>query len=144
MLLSFDPPKKVRTTNKHNEKFSSDSEVDGTYVPNMSDKDNERWKGKRISGTNERIEIRRSINGTQLVIVVRKYPPLPYPTWKPGIIYNGEDYNKQRNKWMDAKGDIKISMNGSLWLDHGDWVEMGMVIDEARKILTESFAFWNE
>ena len=56
MLLSFDKTKKVRSTEEHNKMHMSDSGVDGTYVPNMSKEDNERWKGKLIKGDDERID----------------------------------------------------------------------------------------
>jgi hypothetical protein len=72
MLLSFDKPKKLRPTEQHNSNFSSDSGIAGTYVPNMSQKDMERWKAKHISrGDDPRVEIRKTVGGTQLLMVVR-------------------------------------------------------------------------
>jgi hypothetical protein len=73
MILSFDKPKKIRSTEDHNRTFSSDSGVEGTYVPNMSPADQERWKGKHIkNGDDPRVEIRKSLtNGTQILLVVR-------------------------------------------------------------------------
>lgn len=50
MLLDFNKPKKVRSTASHNEMFSSDSGVAGTYVANMSEEDKNRWKGKYVNG----------------------------------------------------------------------------------------------
>ena len=43
-LLKWDKPKKLSPTDEHNENYSSDSGVNGTYVPNMSDKDMQEWK----------------------------------------------------------------------------------------------------
>lgn len=71
-LLCFDKPKKIRNTKEHNEMYSSDSGVAGTYVPNMSEEDKNKWKAKHIKGEDERIEIRKTINGVQLLIVVYK------------------------------------------------------------------------
>jgi hypothetical protein len=80
MLLSFEQPKKIRPTKEHNEMYSSDSGVAGTYVPNMSDEDRKRWKGKHIKGEDERIEIRKSLSGVQLLIVV--YKNIRFTEWK--------------------------------------------------------------
>lgn len=133
MLIDFRKPKKIRSTEEHNKMHTSDSGVAGTYVPNMSDEDAQRWKGKYITGDNERIEIRKSFYnaGVQVVIVVRRNPPVPYPEYKG----NSADHNKKLDKWRDAKGEVKISMNGSLWLSFKELTEMEQVIDEARTLL---------
>lgn len=139
MILSFDTPKKTRSTEEHNKAHTSDSGIPGTYVPNMSNTDAERWKAKHIKGDNERIEIRKSFPMAQIVIVVRKHPPLPYPEY-------GTDYKKWspeddervevlRVKWNEAKNNIKVSMNGSLWLSFQDYREMEQAIAEACGIL---------
>ena len=120
MILSFEQPKKLRDSKTHNEMFMSDSGVDGTYVPNMSKEDRERWKGKHITGENERIEIKKTIDGVQLVIIIRKNKPVKY-TWE------NKEYDKQNN--------IKISMNGSLWMTFEQQKEMVQVIEEAKELL---------
>jgi len=139
-LINFSKPKKIRSTEEHNRMHTSDSGVNGTYVPNMSDEDKQQWKGKYITGENERIEIRKTLHGIQLVIMVRKNPPLPYPeyqsdyrTWSPEKDKRVEDL---RDKWREAKNNIKISMNGSLWMSFTDWDEIEAVIAEARELLT--------
>ena len=60
-LLSFDKPKKIRSTEEHNKMFSSDSGISGTYVPNMSKEDQLKWKAKHIKGDDERVEIRKEL-----------------------------------------------------------------------------------
>lgn len=76
-ILCWDKPKKARTTEEHNKKYSSDSGVDGTYVPNMSEKDMLKWKAKHIKGDDTRVEIRKTAvndkrgNYSQMLIVVR-------------------------------------------------------------------------
>jgi hypothetical protein len=60
MILDFDKPKKLRPTVAHNAVHSSDSGVDGTYVPNMSRKDRAKWKAKQIGGDDPRVEIRKT------------------------------------------------------------------------------------
>jgi hypothetical protein len=120
-LLSFEKPKKVRDTKIHNEMFCSDSGIDGTYVPNMSEKDQNSWKAKHIKGDNERIEIRKTMNGTQMVIVVRKNKPVPY--------------SYQNKDWYEQKNYVKISMNGPLWMDFDEQKEIQVAIDEAKTIL---------
>lgn len=122
-VLSFDKPKKVLTTEKHNEKYQSDSGVAGTYVPNMSEKDMKTWRGKHIKGDDERVEIRKTIEGTQLLIVVYKNPnPVKY------------NYNKLE-EWRKRHQDIRMSMNGKLDMTEDEYWEMTEAINEAIEIL---------
>jgi hypothetical protein len=67
-LLSFEKPKKIRSTEDHNNTFASEAPAAGTYVPNMSVKDMRKWKAKKIGGTDRRIEIRKSIDGFDPII----------------------------------------------------------------------------
>ena len=62
-LLSWDKPKKARSTEGHNKKFQSDTGIPGTFVPNMADEDKYRWKAKKIGGKNPRVEIRKTTDG---------------------------------------------------------------------------------
>lgn len=83
MILNWNKPKKVRETEEHNNMFASDSGVDGTYVPNMSQEDCHKWKAKHIKkGQDPRVEIRKTTIGkkrgnqewassSQMLIVVR-------------------------------------------------------------------------
>lgn len=142
-LLSFEIPKKIKTTEEHNNTYVADSAPPGVYVPNMSEEDRCKWKAKHIKGENERIEIRKGIGGVQLVIIVYK------ESFKNGQVEpnepNREDFNlwdeywDARDKYNDwFKGwhdDIKISMNGSLWLSNKEYKEMIQVIDEAKEIM---------
>jgi hypothetical protein len=71
-MLSFDKPKKLRTTKEHNDIYSSEAPAAGTYVPNMSGEDCLKWKAKHIKkGDDPRIEIRKSTNSAQMLLVVR-------------------------------------------------------------------------
>jgi hypothetical protein len=62
-LLSWDKPKKARTTEEHNDTFVADGAPPGTYVPNMSDEDQEKWKAKKVGGKDLRVEIRKTVSG---------------------------------------------------------------------------------
>jgi hypothetical protein len=145
-ILSFEQPKKLRPQEEHNKMYSSEAKAANSYVPNMSIEDENKWKAKHIKGENERIEIRKTLHGVNLVIVVRKNEPITYPKHPhlpPYIMWPNEEqrkqidhYNKlneeyqvQKKKWEDAKNNIKISMNGSLWLNRfpdDTIVEFGM------------------
>ncbi len=72
-ILSWDTPKKARSSAAHAEQFQSDTGVPGTYQPNMSEADKRKWKAKRIDGQDPRVEIRKSTVhlGTQILIKVR-------------------------------------------------------------------------
>lgn len=71
MILSWDKPRKLQSTAQHNDTYQSDSGVAGTYVPNMSQADKLKWKAKHIKGEDPRVEIRKTVGGTQVLIVVR-------------------------------------------------------------------------
>lgn len=109
-ILCFDEIKKLRSTKEHNEIFVSDCEVAGTFVPNMSDADNKKWKAKHIKGSDERVEIRKSMSGTQVVIIVYKN--------------------------ITSKHDnIQISANGKIHMDLNIYNEFETAINEAKDIL---------
>lgn len=120
-ILNFNAPKKLRSAEEHNNTYQSDSGIAGTYVPNMSQEDMNSWKAKHIKGSDERIEIRKSIRDTQLLIVV---------------------YKKARktisNDWRDKKNDhndVRISMNGKLDMTYDEYYDMYEGIREATEIL---------
>lgn len=122
-VLDFEKPKKVRTTEEHNEMFSSDSGVAGTYVPNMSKEDMNKWKAKHITGEEERVEIRKTIEGVQLVIIV--YKKARPAKW---------DYKKQ-DEWNKRHQDIRMSMNGKLDLTWDNFWDMQEAVKEALEIM---------
>ena len=122
-LLCFDKPKKIRSTEEHNEMHQSDSGIAGTYVPNMTNEDKEKWKAKHIKGDNERIEIRKTINGVNIVIIVYKRPN--------PVKWNG---NNMEN-WHNRHQDMKMSMNGKLDMTFNDWYDLYEAVREAIEIL---------
>jgi len=143
-LLTFDKPKKVLSTEKHNKRFQSDSGVAGTYVPNMSEEDKNKWKAKHITGTDERIEIRKTIGCSQLLIIVYKKAYQPsYPEF-PEYDGGGKDaywedanniYRVQRTAWEKRHQDVRISMNGKLDLTWDDFWDIQEAVKEAFEIL---------
>ena len=123
MILDFEKPKKIRSTEKHNERFSSDSGVAGTYVPNMSEADEKKFKAKHITGEHERVEIRVTLNGVNAVIIVyKKANPVKW------------DYTKQ-DLWKKRHLSIQFSINGKLDILQFQWDELNQAIDEAKEIL---------
>lgn len=120
-ILNFDTPKKLRSTEKHNEMFQSDSGIAGTYVSNMSNEDLGVWKAKHIKGKDERIEIRKTINSVQLLVVVYKKSTITKSK-------NWRDRTKDHN-------DVRISMNGKLDMTYDEYYDMNEAIREATEIL---------
>jgi hypothetical protein len=122
-VLCFDAPKKLRSAEKHNEMFQSDSGVAGTYVPNMSEADQNKWKAKHIMGEDERIEIRKTIEGVQLLVVVYKNKrPVEWH-------YNNQD------EWHKRHQNVKMSMNGKLDMGWDDWWDLTEAVHEAGEML---------
>ena len=119
-ILDFNKPAKVRSTADHNKRYMSDSGVDGTYVPNMSEADMKKWKAKHIKGADERIEIRKTLNGVQLLVVV-------YKTRKETEGYGGIMRMEHEN--------VQMSMNGKLQMSFAQYKELKEAISEAIVIL---------
>lgn len=125
-LLCFDKPKKVRSTEEHDNMFQSDSGVAGTYVPNMSKADTEKWKAKHIRGKDERIEIRKTINGVNLLVIVYKHRK--DVKWNEGGLTDLKEYYSRHQ-------DIQMSMNGKLDMTYDNWFDLQQAIREAIEIL---------
>lgn len=123
-LIDFNKPQKVRTTEVHNQMHSSDSGVAGTYVPNMSEADKNKWRGIHIKGTDERIEIRKTIGGTQLLVII--YKNVRFTDWR-----------TNRDEWTKSHNNVRMSMNGKLDMTFDEYDEMVKVIDEAKEILNQ-------
>jgi hypothetical protein len=143
-ILSFDKPKKISSTEEHNKKFSSDSGIAGTYVPNMSEDDKLKWKAKHITGEDERIEIRKTFEGVQILIIVYKKEYHPSKPVFPEYDGGGKDfYWEQANIFYHADcarydkrhENIRISMNGKLNLTWSNLSDMNEAIEEAYEIL---------
>jgi hypothetical protein len=106
MLISWKTPKKMRPTAEHNAMYQSDTNIAGTYVPNMSEEDAEKWRGKLIGGDDPRVEVRRRTeNWTQIVLVVR------------------------------PREQIRLSMNGPIVGEAVILRELAKVLEEARLML---------
>jgi hypothetical protein len=139
-VLDFDKPQKIRSTKEHNEMYSSDSGVAGTFVPNMSEEDKNKWKAKHIKGDDERIEIRKNLDSQLLVIVYKKPHQPDYPVF-PEYDGGGKDsyweeankiYSAQHRNWEKRHQNIRISMNGPCQLTLQDWAELQQAVQEAQ------------
>jgi len=122
-LISWDKPKKIRSTATHNRGHMSDSDIAGTYVPNMSKKDRAKWKGKMTCVTTSPcVEIRKN----SFVIVI-------------GL--DGYDYKSYRRipaRWafLSTIGkNVHIASAGPIQLSFKEWEEFKAVVEEAREHL---------
>ena len=118
-LISWEKPRKVRSTDEHNRMNQADCDVPGTYVPNMSHEDMKKWKGK-IVGTR--------IGHPQ--IEIRKYPFV--------IILSNGGY-KYKNYTRDRTQDIVFHMSsaGPIQFTQEELGEFFQVIEEAKDKLQE-------
>lgn len=121
-MLSFEKPKKLRKTKKHNKMYQSDSGIAGTYVPNMSKEDMNLWKAKHIKGNDERVEIRKTLNGVQVLVII--YKNIRHTEW-----------TADREEWSKNHKNVQISMNGKLQMSFYEYNEMTQAIKEAQGIL---------
>jgi hypothetical protein len=98
--------------------ISADDAPPGVYIPNMSDEDADKFRGK-LCGTKSgkpRVEIRTSRGGSQLLCQVSLV----------GI---------SDNEWEERRGEkwnVRISSNGPVKLSFDDWNELNQCIAEAK------------
>jgi hypothetical protein len=126
-VLSFDKPKKLRSTDEHAQMYSSDTNVDGTYAPNMSEKDKLKWKAKHIGGDDPRIEIRKTVSGVDPTLA-KKYANRGY-TWAGSC--------SAQVLVIVRKTGVVMSGNGRMVFDNKTWFELGQVVEEAQKLLQQ-------
>ena len=114
-ILSFDKPEKLRSTERHNEDYQSDSGIDGTYMPNMSEVDKAKWKAKLVKGADLRVEVRKTLQGrdatgayyAQILLVVRA-------------------------------SEVVMSANGRMVFSTRDWHDLQHAVVEAAELLREA------
>ena len=138
-VLSFETPKKLHSAEKHNEIYQSDSGIAGTCVPNMSKEDMNLWKAKHIKGDDERIEIRKTLEGVQLLVVVYKKEYQPkYPEYPSDYknISALDKYAHEKTEWMKRHQNVKMSMNGKFDMTYDNWWDLSEAIKEAMEILS--------
>lgn len=107
MILNFQKPPRARPTAEHNEAHQSDTNIAGTYTPNMSKEWRLTWKAKHIKGRDHRVEIRKGLdNGVQVLMVVRL-------------------------------GRCSLSANGKMEFDEKSWAKLSMAYHEAEQIILD-------
>ena len=116
--IEWEKPRQLKSPEAHGASYQSDSGIPGTYVPNMSEEDKLKWKGRHVkTGKDPRVEIRKTLRGKhycQLLIVVR---------------YKGPGL------------DVIISSNGKQHYKGGDFWDLKQVVDEAYNLLVSSGAY---
>ena len=124
-ILSWDTPKKKRSTEEHNAMHSSDSGVEGTYVPNMSEDDNLKWKAKLINKgkANARVEI-------------RKLFPAKYAQVFIIVALDGWDLSSKGETKDNTSGlNVRISTNGAIAMTFKELNELNQAVEEAKKAI---------
>lgn len=127
-LIMWNKPKKIRSTKEHNEMFSSDCGVPGTYVSNMSAEDERTWKGKIIKrGEDFQIEVRKLHGGSNVLFIIGNR----------GYKHGGIHYYKDTPPGFPTNFNptIRFSTNGPLQGGLKVMVELDRVIEEARTAL---------
>lgn len=127
MILDFGKPKKLRPAAEHNAMHSSDSGVDGTYAPNMSRKDMAKWKAKKIGGDDPRVEIRKTVEGTD--------PSLRKQLAGRGWASSSAGHGKQLRGAIVRPSGVIMSANSRMVFDNVTWAELHQAVAEAQESL---------
>lgn len=128
-LINWNKPKKARSTEEHNKANSSDCGIAGTYASNMSQEDEESWKGKIVNKKTDHphVELRKTFSDVQLLIIV--------------ATDNGYNYKYEKvepdDRWNNStKGvNVRMSMNGALQMTFSEMMEINIAIEEAYREL---------
>jgi len=128
MILSFTKPKKKTSTKEHNAYYSSDSGIDGTYVPNMTEADMKTWKAKVVGSRsgNHQIEIRKTLRGAQMLIVVNG---------KMSNYVEKTGWNSQQTNAEMKPHLVKMSANGAMLFNSRTWVQLEVAVSDAMAVL---------
>lgn len=130
-LISWNKPKKIRSTEEHNQTYLSDSGVEGTYVPNMPKADRWSWKGKLVGQKTKypQVELRRG--GIVIVISLHGYKYKHYNT-RHGEM-NGNDTWSKLNE--DTAPTFHLSSSGPIQFTWEQFDLMNNVVEEAKQFL---------
>jgi hypothetical protein len=114
-VLDFDKPKRLKPFQEHADYYSSDTNIAGTYVPNMSEEDRMKWKARQVGGDDPRVEIRKTVRG--------KLPGEQYGTSAQVLVVVRQDYT------------VTISANSRMIFGLVEWGELIKAVKEARDLL---------
>ncbi len=129
-ILHWDKITPVKTSKDHIDSYGFDGGPKGGYVPNMSGADADRWKAKLTKHTTPypQIEIRKSINGVQLLAIVSLGNGYTYKYWKPAPV-NYQD-------GQPTKGiNVHLSLNGPSRMTFFDMECLSAAVQEAKEVL---------
>ena len=121
-ILSWDKPARIRTADEHARLHSADGAPPGTYVPNMTAADQNKWKAKLVGKTtgSPQVEIRKSVRGVQMLIIV---------SLGGGIKVGNRD--RERSKGVN----VQMSMNGPAQMTFDEMAALQAAVAEARQVL---------
>jgi hypothetical protein len=126
-VLDFGLPKKLRPTEEHNDMHQSDAYAAGTFVPNMSEKDMLKWKGKKIGGSDPRVEIRKTVEGNDPALASRQASR----GWQ------SEGHCAAQILAIVRPSGVVMSANGRMVFDNKTWHELFLAVAEAQVALAE-------
>jgi hypothetical protein len=131
MLLRWDKPEKIMSVEAWKD-LSADSAPPGVYMPNMSQADAESWKAKLVGHKVGRphVEIRKTVRGVQLFLIVSQGKGYKYKYYVPDI--HADD---QHTGTIGI--NIHISTNGALQMTFVEFDAMKQVINEATTVLAK-------
>ena len=127
LVLTFAKPKQAKSKEEW-ESISADGAPPGVYSPNMSHASMELWKAK-VTGSRSkchRIEIRKTLGGSQVVVVVN------------GEMAHYEAAEGWGSHWKNREAlshGVKISANGAMIFTPQDWADLHNAVREAREVL---------
>ncbi len=136
-ILDFTKPQKVKIDGGFDGAFT-----DAGYTPQMSQEDAKKWRAKRFNAgkDGDRIEIRKQLGGTLLLIIVAK-DGWVYKYDTLDTEYETRDYGAGPVQYIRKHGtrglNVRMSMNGPIQMSWELYQELDGAIEEAWALLNE-------
>lgn len=150
-VLCWDKPNKKLTTAEWKDSYGFEDGPTGGYVPNMSDDDAKKWKAKLVGSKTgyPQVEIRRTMRGGQLLLIVnlgagykyKHYVPGSHPPIDRSQFYALGDSDAEIDQMLSmhtqyTEGmNVHLAANGGLQLTFAEMTEMYQAVEEARQYL---------
>lgn len=139
-ILMWEKPEKILSDEEW-KAISADGAPPGVYTPNMSPDDARRFKAKVVKPKTgpRRVEIRVTVDGVQVVVMVAA-EPVPEPP-RPTTSMSHEESREAwvaHSRWRNgtpAHSGFQMSMNGTVHASTEWWVDLTEAVAEARVVL---------
>jgi hypothetical protein len=131
-ILMWDKPKKAMSTENWKE-ISFEDGPSGGYVPNIAEEDLDKWRAKLVGKTSAspQVEIRSSIGGAQLLIIVNLGGGYKYKSY----VRKGEKLEGRWGGYETGGINVHMALNGGAQFTFDEFAQIQQAVTEAKEFL---------